>query len=296
LIDQQSIAATAARETSAWSAEPRYLAIAMLAAGALLLALVVRLKWYRLERPERVIDTEAPMRRLGLAIAMFVVGPVMVYLAGDRLGGAEAPTTIDSTARLTALVYAGQLLVAGAVAVIALSGKLRGVERRAMHPLRAILWGCGALLVVWPLASAAGLMARAILMVFASAPEQPVAHETLGLMTSAPVDRSFLVLAVLVTLFAPLLEEVLYRGLIQNAVVEILRRPWVAIVLTSLFFTAMHMNNTAPHALVSLLVLSLGFGWVAQRSGSLLSSITMHALFNLGNLLAARTLVAGGPS
>jgi len=56
------------------------------------------------------------------------------------------------------------------------------------------------------------------------------------------------------------------------------------------------MNNTAPHALVSLLVLSLGFGWVAQRSGSLLSSITMHALFNLGNLLAARTLVAGGPS
>ncbi len=86
---------------------------------------------------------------------------------------------------------------------------------------------------------------------------------------------------------APLLEEVMYRGLVQQVLRQLGVRPWPAIVLTSAAFAAMHWSIASPHALVPLFVLSLGFGWAYERSGRLLAPFVMHALFNLGNLLLA---------
>ena len=92
-----------------------------------------------------------------------------------------------------------------------------------------------------------------------------------------------------VIVFPAVIEEVLYRGLLQ----ESLRRarlfscgaPWQSIVLASLIFTAMHIGAVDPHGLAGLFVLSLGFGWAYAKTGRLTASIVMHMAFNAGNLI-----------
>ena len=65
-------------------------------------------------------------------------------------------------------------------------------------------------------------------------------------------------------------------------------RPWshssnLPILLTSVFFAAMHLPQwPAP---IAILLLSMALGTVYQRTGSLLASITMHAFFNGINTL-----------
>lgn len=75
---------------------------------------------------------------------------------------------------------------------------------------------------------------------------------------------------------APLAEEIFFRGLMQSMFRKYLSRPWVAIFATSAIFAALHPVNTIP----ALLVLSLGLGYVYERSGRLVGPILMHALFN----------------
>jgi membrane protease YdiL (CAAX protease family) len=41
------------------------------------------------------------------------------------------------------------------------------------------------------------------------------------------------------------------------------------------------------HALAALFVLSLGFGWVYEKTGRLEAAVTMHALFNAANVALA---------
>jgi membrane protease YdiL (CAAX protease family) len=65
------------------------------------------------------------------------------------------------------------------------------------------------------------------------------------------------------------------------------------IVMTSLLFAAVHYPQwPAP---LGIFVLSLGLGYVAQQSGSLLAAMVMHSLFNgLGTLLLFMMIQLGG--
>ncbi len=66
--------------------------------------------------------------------------------------------------------------------------------------------------------------------------------------------------------------------------------PGTAIVLTSLLFALLHAPQwPAP---IPLFILSVGLGIVTYRTGSLLSPICMHALFN-GVSTAAMFLMLG---
>ena len=74
---------------------------------------------------------------------------------------------------------------------------------------------------------------------------------------SSPIVPS----SVCVVIGAPVLEEVLYRGVIQEAIRRAGLRPGPAVLVTSLLFAIMHMSAVPGHALLALFVLSLGFGW-----------------------------------
>jgi len=71
--------------------------------------------------------------------------------------------------------------------------------------------------------------------------------------------------------------EVLVSGH-QSAEQPLSRSSNLPILLTSIFFAAMHFPQwPAP---IAILLLSMALGTVYQRTGSLLASITMHATFN----------------
>ena len=85
-----------------------------------------------------------------------------------------------------------------------------------------------------------------------------------------------LVGALTISLFAPLLEEALFRGAIQGYMMRHFK-PWTAIICSALVFGLVHMN---PVQVVYATCLGVIFGWIYYRTGSLLPVILGHVLNN----------------
>ena len=79
-----------------------------------------------------------------------------------------------------------------------------------------------------------------------------------------------------VSIFAPLFEEWLCRGLVLRGLLQ-KKSPAVAISLSALFFAILHMN---PWQAVPAFILGLLFGYVYYRTGSLKLTMLMHCVNN----------------
>jgi len=107
-------------------------------------------------------------------------------------------------------------------------------------------------------------------------------------------------------IFHPIVEELIYRGFVFNALLRLAARvsgrtlgiaplphavPLSAAVLSALLFSASHVEWTAFFPLAcGGLVLAL----VYYRTGSLVSSMITHALFNAAGVVAALTVHSHG--
>ena len=80
-----------------------------------------------------------------------------------------------------------------------------------------------------------------------------------------------------ISVLAPLLEEVMFRGAIQGYMMRRMRSPWAAIIAAALVFGIFHMN---PVQIVYATLLGVVFGWIYYRTGSLMSVIVGHVLNN----------------
>ena len=89
---------------------------------------------------------------------------------------------------------------------------------------------------------------------------------------------------------APLLEEVLFRGAIQGALMRFFGRPWPAIIIGALVFGIIHWN---PVQIVYATLFGVVLGWIYYRTGSLMSVIVGHVL---NNTFAVLTTVLGSSS
>lgn len=90
-------------------------------------------------------------------------------------------------------------------------------------------------------------------------------------------------LIVVVAIGAPLIEELVYRGLILQALQGRLN-DWLALVVSALWFAAIHLQ---PVELPGLFAFALVLGYCFQRSGRLGTSILAHVAFNATGLLLA---------
>lgn len=96
-------------------------------------------------------------------------------------------------------------------------------------------------------------------------------------------------------LLTALIEEVLFRGLIQNLLSERMGNKWSALVVASVIFGLAHLNNTTtgyspPNWAYALMAAMAGvaYGWVWWRTGKITVSALTHMLVNLiwGTLFA----------
>ena len=81
-----------------------------------------------------------------------------------------------------------------------------------------------------------------------------------------------------IVLGAPFLEEVLFRGFIQPALVQRWGM-WPGIVMASVVFGGMH--GTDAWAVLPTFVIGIGAGWLRERTGGLSAPVLLHAVNNL---------------
>jgi len=95
----------------------------------------------------------------------------------------------------------------------------------------------------------------------------------------------------MVALVYPVLEEMLFRGLLQG---WLWHRPWGrkscgpvsrANLFTSLLFAALHGMTHPPLMAVAVLLPSLVFGWFRDRDGRLRIPVALHGYYNGGYFL-----------
>ncbi len=257
--------------------------------GLLAASLLALLAWtiLRVARPKKLLLRAVPGRpnRLGLLhlLIVFLTYGLGLALAGQALAAAAGFEGKPEDAPLEVALPAGmlgQMLWAGlSIAVGALTfrhGLRRGmglsVRRWQWDALRGI---AGWLILYGPVCLS---LAAMIAILKALAPQyireprllQVVSQEAWGWRVAAVVSAALL---------APLAEELFYRGLVQSWVRKRLGgRPWPAVLITSAAFAACHYNQL--QAVPGLFLLSVGLGYVYERTGRLAAPILMHGLFN----------------
>ncbi|NIN71697.1 MAG: CPBP family intramembrane metalloprotease [Gemmatimonadetes bacterium] len=106
-------------------------------------------------------------------------------------------------------------------------------------------------------------------------------------VTTAEGALEQVALVIGVALAAPLIEEALFRGLLQG-VLEARLRHRFAIAVTAMAFGLLH----GPDGALFFFFWSLPVGWVTWRSGSILPAVVVHAVNNIVGLFG---YIAAGP-
>lgn len=112
-------------------------------------------------------------------------------------------------------------------------------------------------------------------------PEMPESLEkSLEMLTNGPLWVSLLS----VSIFAPLFEEWLCRGIVLRGLLHNMK-PAAAICVSAIFFAVLHMN---PWQAIPAFLLGLLFGYVYYKTGSLKLTMLMHCVNNTVAVIISR--------
>jgi len=160
------------------------------------------------------------------------------------------------------------------------------------------------LLAVWPLIAAAVLLTAYIGEFVWGQEYQIQQHQQLKLITEHSQLLPRILIVFVAVIIAPLLEEMLFRGLFQTTIRSYLEAfrsllvrqnapdekrtadrngAWPAIVISSGLFTITHDN---PGHWPALFVLGICMGYAYEKSGSLFRPIFIHSIFNTISIIA----------
>lgn len=112
----------------------------------------------------------------------------------------------------------------------------------------------------------------------------PPMPEALERVLEQMMDGPLWVTLLCVSVFAPFFEEWLCRGMILRGLLQKMKPGW-AIVISALFFAAIHMN---PWQALPAFMLGCLFGYVYYRTGSLRLTMLMHGVNNTLATLMSR--------
>ncbi len=246
---------------------------------------------WRGRRFARAAFNDAPLRagRLNLADLCLALGgwmlgaAVAVQLLVRDMPEQPAPADLLRVTSAGALGASVVVIALLARVAVAFDQGLRGFGLGIGRIMRAL--GTTGAVTLFILPATFLTLAAVTLLLGAVGVESPaIAHDLLyAIRDGSPTVRAGLIAAAV--LIAPLIEEIVFRGIIQSGLRQagVVARPWHAIVATAALFALIH-GNVAYQAWPGLFVLALGLGYVYERTGSLWSSILIHAIFNALNI------------
>lgn len=228
-----------------------------------------------LSRPFEALDGVGALILLGLLVSLSLAPQ------------AKPPTfeefNTNSYAGLLFLNSAFLLLVAGAVVLYLMfvrgmnPAEMFGLRQMPMlHALmRAVIWlvlgGLLLSLLLYPLYE---IYQNGVLK-----DEEPQTMVKMFQEATNPLVRIVIVVAAVI--FAPLAEEVIFRGYLYGVTKRYTER-WFATLFTAVLFACVHVHLGS---FLPLMLLGILFALAYEQTGSLLVPIFMHALFNGFNVI-----------
>jgi membrane protease YdiL (CAAX protease family) len=252
-----------------------------------LLAATLLVAWWR-RRGQHRPDLDNPSVTAGFGDVLLIIGLTLLngltYVVGE--GGASAGEGKAAVITTAQVVGSSMMQVQFAVLLVLYLRLVRGLSPVTFLGLRSRSFMA---VLGW---SAGGLLVTGLLM---NAAMQGWWHGVLG--TSPPEDSDQVIvqafqqskdvglrLSIIVAagLVAPVVEELVYRGLIYGFARSLIGH-WPAALLSSAIFALVHVDAVAS---LPLFVLALGLATAYDRSRSLWVPVLMHMLFNAWNLAA----------
>lgn len=216
---------------------------------------------------------------LGWAFLAFLVGQfaalaVLVWLRFSNLNSLMA-TPFDGVMVTLFILIANPI----SIAVIALAVRLKGARQTeylalTLPPGRDLRLGLICLVVLIALGDA--------MLYFGGYPL--ITPFQLQSYTTAAAEGWLPALLAGAIIVAPAGEEIMFRGFLFRGWARSDRTVWPAIVVISVLWAALHVQYDWT-GILQIFVIGLFLGWIRWRSGSLLLTFLLHALFNLEGTL-----------
>lgn len=248
----------------------------------LLLTVTSLLTWSRILQRRSLAEDPLPPRPRdecpwhGAAVA-FVLP--LAYLASAVVLNALEFGDEPTPRRIPAVCLALAVQAVVAIGLVAMSGPIRkqdfGIDRQ--H-LKTDVRAGG----FWFLASWAPVLAVNLLVGALGMRGTDDKHPYLKLLDGDAVVTTVLWIAVSVLIAAPLVEELLYRVILQGWLETRMPAP-AAVVLVALIFSAVHQKPDY----FPMFPLALILGFIYRRLHSYAAVVVLHALFNGANLAMA---------
>jgi membrane protease YdiL (CAAX protease family) len=247
--------------------------------------------------PHRRLRLPRPLWWGALGIALLHPVLSLLSLAVGAGGQAADPETATPPTTLQLLRESSQLIAPALFVALAFAlpdgARRLGLARPGVG--RNLLWG--ALLALPATALAFGFNALAGLVgVLLGDPPPELGHRVLIELLDDLTLENLLTVCFAAVVYAPLAEELAYRGFAQTVLGDRLgrHRRGLTIGLVALLFAAMHLPAVTWHALPGLFVLGVVWGAMYERTGSIWGPIAAHAVFNALNLAIVLALTATG--
>lgn len=257
----------------------------------------------------------APKRQVGLGMIDLLMGVLIMFVGmvvaqellvwmglltegGTTGGGGKANHLPDLTPfEMMQQAYIGQACVQLPVVLYVwwrcsvLTGGLRQLGFHPRRPVREVLAGMLGLAVALPMTMGLSVVVVTIGR-WLDAPTPEVGHELLGAVQESGVWWVTFGLVWSAVIVAPLLEEVVFRGLVQTSLLGVVgqSRRWLVVIVAGGWFAVIH-TGLPWQVLPSIFVLGLVLGWLYERTGSLLPGVIVHAGFNAVNMVLAMGVI-----
>ncbi len=130
------------------------------------------------------------------------------------------------------------------------------------------------------------LLGALVTLLWGVSPTEQTVVQELRKTTQTPAE--FFAYAMVIVIFIPTLEELIFRGLIHSWLRQTFSNR-STILFSATLFAGVHFSSQLGvsniQVLGSLWVLGICLGILFERTHSLIGSITLHALFNLGTVM-----------
>jgi membrane protease YdiL (CAAX protease family) len=201
-------------------------------------------------------------------------------LAASQLPAPDAGIPLPTPQQLYAHA-AGQVAAAAVLlylGVLRIHGGLKGWGLAGLSFGKQLLPAAVTYVAVWPVC--AGLLHVTRVLILWVVPDYTLpAHGTIRTLYAEDVAAQVKIVTVIsAVILAPVVEELLFRGLLQSALARRLRSPWWGVLLSAVAFGVFH--HPVSDTILTLTFFGVVLGYAYARTRSLILVILLHAVFN----------------